>query len=196
MVIMNTWFKQLKCRLYTWKSLGDISRNQIEYIMINQRFKNCVKQAKTYPGAYINSDHNTVTFKFRVKLKKINRNEAQSQIYYNLLKGDTYKGRYNILVKNYYDMFGSKEVEQYHESKEELVAKEWNKVKCSLQNAAKELLPKKAKKKRGWMNDEILSKMEQRKNVKNKTTEYNVINKEIVDECRQAKENWLNEQCE
>ena len=38
--------------------------------------------------------------------------------------------------------------------------------------------------------------MEQRKNVKNKTTEYNVINKEIVDECRQAKENWLNEQCE
>ena len=46
------------------------------------------------------------------------------------------------------------------------------------------------------MNDEILSKMEQRKNVKNKTTEYNVINKEIVDEYRQAKENWLNEQCE
>ena len=46
------------------------------------------------------------------------------------------------------------------------------------------------------MNDEILSTMEQRKNVKNKTTEYNVINKEIVDECRQAKENWLNEQCE
>ena len=42
----------------------------------------------------------------------------------------------------------------------------------------KELLPKKVKKKkRGWMNDEILSKMEQRKNVKNKTTEYNVINK-------------------
>ena len=41
------------------------------------------------------------------------------------------------------------------------------------------------------MNDEILSKMEQRKNVKNKTTEYNVINKEIADECRQAKENWF-----
>ena len=46
------------------------------------------------------------------------------------------------------------------------------------------------------MNDEILSKMEQRKNVKNKTMEYNVINKEIIDECRQAKENWFNKQCE
>ena len=94
-------------------------------------------------------------------------------------------------------MLGSEEVEQDHESEEEHVAKEWNKVKLSLQNAAKALLPKKAKKKkRGWMNDEILSKMEQRKNVKNKAMEYNVINKEIVDECRQAKENWLTEQCE
>ena len=94
-------------------------------------------------------------------------------------------------------MLGSEKVEQDHESEEEHVEKEWSKVKLSLQNAAKELLPKKVKKKkRGWMNDEILSKMEQRKNVKNKTTEYNVINKEIVDECRQAKENWLNEQCE
>ena len=46
-------------------------------------------------------------------------------------------------------MLGSEEVEQDHESEEEHVAKEWNKVKHSLQNAAKELLPKKAKKKRG-----------------------------------------------
>ena len=42
------------------------------------------------------------------------------------------------------------------------------------------------------MNDGIQSKMEQGKIVENKTT-YNVINKEILDECRQAKENWLNE---
>ena len=108
-----------------------------------------------------------------------------------------YKGRYNILVKNYYDLLGSEEVEQDHESEEEHVEKEWNKVKICLQNAAKELLPKKAKMtKRGWMNGEMLIKMEQRRNVKNKTTGYNVVNKEIVDECRQAKENWLNEQCE
>ena len=67
--------------------------------MINQRFRNCVKQARTYPRADINSDHNPVTIKFKVKLKKIKRNQAQSQIDYNLLKDDTYKRRYNILVK-------------------------------------------------------------------------------------------------
>ena len=197
MVIMNTWFQQPLPRLYTWKSQGDISRHHIDYIMINQRFKNCIKQARIYPGADINSSHNPVTLKFKVKLKVIKRNQAQSQIDYNLLKDGIYKGRYNILVKNYDDVLVSEEVEQDHESEEEHVAKEWNKGKLSLQNAAKEHTSKKVKKKkRGWMNDEILSKMEQRKNVKNKTTEYNVTNKEIVDECSQAKENWLNEQCE
>ena len=70
-VIMNTWFQQPLHRLYTWKSPGDISRNQIDYILINQRFKNCIKQARTYPGTDINSDHNRVTIKFKVKLKKI-----------------------------------------------------------------------------------------------------------------------------
>ena len=69
-------------------------------------------------------------------------------------------------------------------------------VSLVFHNCILSLLPKKANKKRGWINDEILSKMEHRKNVKNETTEYNIINKEIIDECRQAKENWLNEQCE
>ena len=161
MVIMNTWFQQPLLRLYTWKSPGDISRNQIDYIMINQRFKNCVKQARTYPGADINSDHNPVTINFKVKLKKIKKKSSTVTDNYNLLKDDTYKNRYNILVKNYYDMLGSEKVEQGHESEDKHVEKEWSKVKLSLQNAAKELLPKKVKKKkRGWMNDEILSKME------------------------------------
>ena len=40
-------------------------------------------------------------------------------------------------------MLGSEEVKQDHESEEEHVEKEWNKVKLSLQSAAKELLPKK-----------------------------------------------------
>ena len=72
MLIMNTWSQQPLCRLYIWKSPEDISRTQIDYIMINQRFKNCVKQARTYPWTDINPDHNPVTIKFKVKLNKIN----------------------------------------------------------------------------------------------------------------------------
>ena len=35
MIIMNTWFKEHPRRLYIWKSPGDCSRNQIDYIAIN-----------------------------------------------------------------------------------------------------------------------------------------------------------------
>ena len=58
LIIANTWFQQPVRKLYTWKCPGDISKNQIYYIMFNERFRNCIKQAKTYPGADMNSDHN------------------------------------------------------------------------------------------------------------------------------------------
>ena len=142
MVIMNTWFQQPLHRLYTWKSPGDISRNQTDYIMINQRFKNCVKQARIYPGADINSDLDPVTFRFKVQLEKIKRNQAVTDRLQFIKGWYLHKRRYNILVKSYYDVLGSKEVEQDHESEEEHAATEWNKVKLSVQNVAKELLPK------------------------------------------------------
>ena len=70
--IANTWFQHPVRKLYTSKSPGDISRNQIDYIMFNDRFRDCVKQAKTYPRADMNSDHNPVVVKVIVKLKKTN----------------------------------------------------------------------------------------------------------------------------
>ena len=57
LVIINTLFEHLKQRLYTWRS-PDILRNQIDYIIIDQRDQNSVKQVRTYPGVDIGSDHN------------------------------------------------------------------------------------------------------------------------------------------
>ena len=49
LIIANTLLQQPVRKLCTWKGPGDISRNQIDYIMFNERFRNCIKQAKTYP---------------------------------------------------------------------------------------------------------------------------------------------------
>jgi len=37
---------------------------------MNEIFRNCVKQAKAYPGSDINSDHNPVIVKMKMQLKK------------------------------------------------------------------------------------------------------------------------------
>ena len=51
LVMMNTWFKEMKTKLYTWKSPGDRKRYQINYIPAKQRLKNSIRDVKTLPGA-------------------------------------------------------------------------------------------------------------------------------------------------
>ena len=56
-VILNTWFQHHQRHLYTWKSPVDGTRNQIDYITINERFRNSVQ---SYPGTDCGSDHNPI----------------------------------------------------------------------------------------------------------------------------------------
>jgi|UniRef100_A0A2S2QFY1 exonuclease III len=60
LTVMNTCFKLPKRRLYTWKSPADtkehVIRNQIDYILINNRYRNAIQSVKTYPGANVPSD--------------------------------------------------------------------------------------------------------------------------------------------
>jgi|UniRef100_A0A2S2QZA4 endonuclease/exonuclease/phosphatase family metal-dependent hydrolase len=62
LTVMNTCFKLPKRRLYTWKSPAvtqmHLVRNQIDYILINSRYKNAIQTVKTYPEADVPSDHN------------------------------------------------------------------------------------------------------------------------------------------
>ena len=54
--------------------------------MYNERFKNSVKQAKAYPGADINSDHNPVVVKTKIKLKKQMLPKGKEQFEIGLLR--------------------------------------------------------------------------------------------------------------
>ena len=71
-VIMNTWFRHHPRHRWTWRSPGGIYKNQIDYITINQRFRNSITQVKTYPGADcgIGCDHVPVVATIRLRLKK------------------------------------------------------------------------------------------------------------------------------
>lgn len=52
LMMCNTLFKVTIRRLFTWTSPFDNPvRNQIDYILIYSRFRNCVKRATTYPCA-------------------------------------------------------------------------------------------------------------------------------------------------
>ena len=128
-LITNTWFQQLPQKLYMWKSPGGTMKNQIDYIMINQRFRKYIKLAKPLPGADINYDHNPVKVKMKVKLKQMKKTKAREHLDLDLLKQQEYKDRYNIEVKNKYEFLNTEETPQQAEP--EFLENKWKSTKTS-----------------------------------------------------------------
>ena len=79
MTVLNAWFKQHERNLYTWKSPGDLFRNQIDYFSINSRYRNSVIRCKTRPGVDCNSD-NLLFAMVRCNLKKLRISKKTPQL--------------------------------------------------------------------------------------------------------------------
>ncbi|KAL6420466.1 hypothetical protein ACFW04_014454 [Cataglyphis niger] len=80
LLVANIYFKLHARRLYTWKLPADakerIVKNQIDFILMKQELKKSIKSVKNYPGADINSDHNLVVMKLKIRqFKNIKKNE-------------------------------------------------------------------------------------------------------------------------
>ena len=74
MTLMDTLFPHKISRRTTWHSPdpGGVTRNQIDYILAPRQFKSSINRAKTrtFPGAEINSDHDSTMITMKLKLKK------------------------------------------------------------------------------------------------------------------------------
>ena len=72
-VIAKTYFAHHSRRLWTWKSPDGNTKNQIDFIIIDKRFRNAITQVKSYPGADGNSDHVPVVASVRIRLKTVQK---------------------------------------------------------------------------------------------------------------------------
>ena len=196
LIIANTYYQHPNRLLYTWKSPGDVIRNQIDYILIRKRFRNSVKNCKTYPGADIGSDHNPLVCKISVRLKRVmpvNQNKKKEFIDFGKLTTPEMKEKYLVDVKNKYEILSMET-----DTQEENVCvseRKWNCFKNSVLYANENAPKLEKKKNQVWMTDEILSIMDKRKLAKN-SPEYVTYDKEIRRKCRQEKEKWCNQKCD
>ncbi|GFS27514.1 RNA-directed DNA polymerase from mobile element jockey-like, partial [Elysia marginata] len=194
MSVINTHFKQPKRRLYTWKSPGDVTRNQIDYLAINSRFKNAVSKCKTYPGADIGSDHAPVIMKINIKLKIPRRKPTKAAKYdVSQLKNEELQKKYAVEVKNRFQCLMLEN--RTHEANEENVNNIWDSLKIAITETNESMLPKaKRERKQAWMKEEILELMKERKKYKG-TENYKELDRQVRKECLEAKEDWLNYNC-
>lgn len=188
LVVMNTWFRQPPRRLYTWTSpkhrSDRIIRNQIDYILINKRFRNGCISVKTYPGADIQSDHVPLVGTFRIRMKRITSKKEKS-FELRKLKDPTIREKVHHDINNITSENSELDVEQEIENFKNVVKK-----------AKENHLKPDQRKKKSWMTEEILNLMEQRRKQKQHPDKYKKIQKNIRKKIREAKENELKEQCE
>uniref|UniRef100_A0A8D8W5N2 Craniofacial development protein 2 n=2 Tax=Cacopsylla melanoneura TaxID=428564 RepID=A0A8D8W5N2_9HEMI len=190
LVVLNTFFKQPVRKLYTWKSPldkpGRIVRNQIDYILVNKRFRNSFKSVKTYPGADLESDHVPLVGDFRVKMKKIKRKKLQTHNL-GLIKDEN-------VSKKIQDNF-NKELWELEEnlSAHQKVAKIGTIVE---KIKDKYLKPEVREKRKTWITDEILDLMEERRLCKGRPNDYRNMKILVRRKIREAKEKEVKERCE
>uniref|UniRef100_A0A8D8XFQ8 Craniofacial development protein 2 n=1 Tax=Cacopsylla melanoneura TaxID=428564 RepID=A0A8D8XFQ8_9HEMI len=185
--IMNTFFKLPKRRLYTWTSPAhlphQIVRNQIDYITINDRYKNAIKGVKTYPSGDISSDHNVLIADIRLKLKAEKKSQYSGKIDLQDLKEN--RERFTNILES--KLQTDKEVTDIEDN--------WNQMKSTIQTVLSTAKKGRHKKKK-WMTDEILDMMEDRRQYKNSNWEiYRRKNKEIRKKIREAQQLYFEQNC-
>ena len=67
--ITNTYFQHKASRKWTWSHPNGHSKNMIDFIVVNRRWKNCILDSRSFPSAEAGSDHQLVMCKMRLKLK-------------------------------------------------------------------------------------------------------------------------------
>ena len=160
--------------------------NQIDYIAINQRYRNAIHYSKVYPSAYCGSDHIPVICHMRIKLKTLGQPKNNVDLQFALLHEDLkMKEEYAVGVKNRYESLANKGKAV------------WESLKESMVISASDLIPKKGEiMKQKWMTEEMLQLMKNKQKMKNrKSLEYRTIENEIKRQCRIAKETWYNRKC-
>lgn len=184
LIVTNTFFQHHPRRLYTWKSNDGKTRNQIDFVLINKRFRNCIKNIKTYPGADVRSDHNPLIGKMGIRLKRVEKKHVGKYDFRRLKDTATSKLVKRELLTETEERENDGDVEEYLKVLRESI----HKVKEKYLKPSKQM-------KKSWMTDDILELMERRRLFKNKTREYMNIQREIRAKIRTAKEREKLEKC-
>lgn len=182
--ITNTFYQHHKRRLYTWTAPNGVYKNQIDYICVCQRWKSSIMAVKTKPGADCGTDHELLTCKLKMKLRK--RLIGKSEPKFDLSNIP------EVFWKHLHNRFAVLDTDE--KEPEEL----WTDVKTTITNEMRATLHiRKRKPTPPWMSEETLKIIEERRIAKasgNKVAADN-IGKTVKKVIRKDKEAYYQTLC-
>ena len=147
---------------------------------------------RIYPGADCDSDHVPVIMKVKLRLKKIQRKRKSPRLCMDAIyKNEELREEYSRKVQDKY-----REMEDNREPWS--VDRQWNAMGKAMVETAEELVERRERRARQeWMTEDILDLMERRRACKGVNEEsYRKLNRQVKRDCNEAKEEWMNRQCE
>ncbi|KAL4104718.1 hypothetical protein QTP88_020000 [Uroleucon formosanum] len=160
LVVKSTMFPHKTIHKGTWSSPDGKYINQIDHILINLRFSNCIQDVRTVRGADSDSDHFLVKGKIKVKLKSLARSTGTILGRYDVSKLESeekswcLKNRLNEQLRTiHFDSIGS-------------IDERWVKVRDSIKTVSESVLGKPKEIKKPWFNEICEKALVQRKSLR------------------------------
>ena len=155
--IGGTIFKHKEIHKYTWTSPDNRTRNQIDHIIINNKWKSSLLDVRTRRGADVASDHELLVAKIRIKLRKTKL-------------GDSRMGKFNVQRLRNEDISQQFKIEltnkfQALQEEEEISLSEFNK---EILEVSQQVLGPCKRTKEAWISEDSWKLIEERKRIKHK----------------------------
>ena len=133
LVIGSTIFSHRKCHKATWVSPDKLTENQIDHVMVRQRYRSSLQDVRVKRGADIGSDHHLVVTKIKMRLStRKNLSKPRKKFNVGKLKQKDTKQMFQLSLNNRFEVLQS--------NKAETVKERWSTFKESVAGACEDVL--------------------------------------------------------
>ena len=186
--ILNTQFNHHKRRRFTWTSPDQSTRNQIDYMMINNNWRSSVVDARTKPSADCDTDHKLVYSKVQLKAFRVTRNSQPFRFNLNKLKYSEFRDQYVTETNNRFAAL------MMADSTETEPNDLWSNIAQTLRGVATDVLGRAPRRKvaDSWIGDETIKLIQDRREARrfSDDTFIKKLNKKIKKSLRKDKKIW------
>ena len=193
MIIGGSVFAHKDIHKYTWTSPDGRYKNQIDHVLINQKWRRSQADVRTRRGADVGSDHQLLIAKLRLKLRKNKKTKGRERPYdVGKLKDQETRLAFQVELQNKYDLL---------QDDQEMTIANFN---TAMRESAENVLGHKKKSKECWIQSDTWRKIDERKDLKKKMNQtrserikeqlkakYSQLDKEVKKQTRSDKREYI-----
>ena len=166
LVITGTIFPHKKIHKQTWIFPDRRTRNQIDNVLINRKFRTSLLDTRAIRSAYVASDHHLVCTKLRLKLKVVPERRRIRRTGYDIqkLENDWCRRQFRLDLRNRFEILQKEELEDDETDEPEAELEKANGILEKAYNMTpKKVLGYTTKKVKQWISKELWDLIVQRK---------------------------------